>query len=171
VNEYDVARRDEDDVAQLLCEHPVAVAVIEVDVSGDLQPLARAAGDAAGEVKGRTPSACYPFDPTTRWFPQTTMADDALTTGLAIWGAIVSTGLAVLRVLDYRRDRPVIVVRLSSMRVRFKRPRSPLLREAFLADGTMLLVEVANRGRGTARITDILMMLHRGRPDASLSPL
>jgi hypothetical protein len=45
------------------------------------------------------------------------MPEDLLTTSLAVWGAVLSTVLAVLKVMEYRRDRASLVIQLSHLRM------------------------------------------------------
>jgi hypothetical protein len=68
---------------------------------------------------------------------------------------VLSTGLGVLKLIEYRRDRPIIKVQLKRVHLRFSDD---------VGLGTpMLHANVINGGRRPARITSALVMLQRGR--------
>ncbi len=84
------------------------------------------------------------------------MANDPVITALAVWGALVSTGLGALKIAEYLKDRPVLKVTLQPGMKAFPN---------FSAYGsmTLLLVKVANTGRRPTTITHVSLMLPRGR--------
>jgi hypothetical protein len=84
------------------------------------------------------------------------MAEHQRTTVLAVWGALVSTGLAALKINEYLKDRPRLKVTIQPSMKAF--PNTS-------AYGTMtvLLAKVANIGRRPTTITHVSLMLPRGR--------
>src|SRR3989442_1852832 len=84
------------------------------------------------------------------------MPNDLLTAALAIWGAVVSSVLAVLKVAEYLKDRPIIKISLQPGMKAF--PNT-----SFYGSMTVLFVKVANVGRRPTSITHVSLMLHRGK--------
>ncbi len=80
------------------------------------------------------------------------MAGDPVTTVLAIWGAVVSTVLAALRIAEHLRDRPIIKVVLQPAMKAFP---------GFSIYGTMtlLIVKVVNVGKRPVSVTHVSLML------------
>ncbi len=83
------------------------------------------------------------------------MASDLLTVVLALWGAVLSTVLAVFKIVEHRSDRAVIKVSLQPGMKAFP---------STSAYGTMtlLLIKVTNVGRRPTSITHASLMLRRG---------
>jgi hypothetical protein len=79
-----------------------------------------------------------------------------LTTVLAVWGAVASTALVVVRILEYRRDRAAVRLRVDLVPTVL-----PAAHEASSEDGGQirLSVTVTNAGRQPALITGVALML------------
>jgi hypothetical protein len=77
-----------------------------------------------------------------------------LTDVLALWGALLSTGLAAFKIAEYRRDRPLVRITLTS-----GMKATP---GSVYGDMTLLLVKVANVGRRPISITHVSLRMPRG---------
>jgi hypothetical protein len=105
------------------------------------------------------------------------MGDNLLTTALAVWGALLSTVLAALKIIDYRRDRPIILVKLDELGLQFD-PRhvvnvsvvGGLGEKRSAAEKRWLRADIINVGRRAAIVTGVLLMLPRGRGFLTGSP-
>jgi hypothetical protein len=78
-----------------------------------------------------------------------------LTTALAVWGAILSTALGVLKFLEYRRDRPIVVVQISELHMHFD--------DAPVPDVRWLQANIVNVGRRATTVTGVSVVLPRRR--------
>ncbi len=74
-----------------------------------------------------------------------------LTAGLAIWGAVLSTLLAVLKLIEFFRDRANIKV---TVRGNYKVPEDPLY-----GDASYVLITAANKGRRPVTITHASLLV------------
>src|SRR5687768_5266632 len=82
---------------------------------------------------------------------------DPLTTLLAVWGALLSTGLAALKLDEYLKNRP-------NLRVVLQPGMTAVPSSSVYGTATLLLVKVANVGRRPTSITHVSLMLpRRGR--------
>jgi hypothetical protein len=86
------------------------------------------------------------------------MTDNFVTTGLAIWGAIVSAVLAALKIRDHFKDRAIIKVQLMPGMKAF--PASSVYGKM-----TVLAVKLTNVGRRPTSITHVAVMLPRRHGD------
>jgi hypothetical protein len=86
------------------------------------------------------------------------MADNYVTTGLAIWGAVVSTLLGALKIRDHFKDRPIIKVQLMPSMKAFPD-------HSVYGKMTVLAAKVINVGRRPTSITHVSVMLPRGHGD------
>jgi hypothetical protein len=86
------------------------------------------------------------------------MADNWVTTGLAIWGAVVSTFLAALKIRDHFKDRPIIKIQLMPSMKAFPD-------YSVYGNMTVLAVKVIHVGRRATSITHVSVMLPRRHGD------
>jgi hypothetical protein len=81
---------------------------------------------------------------------------DPVTQFLAAWGAVVSTILGAVKVIEYRKDRPIVRIRIQS-----GMKEAPTT--SVYGGATLLLVIVANAGRRPVSVTHVsLMPVRRG---------
>jgi len=90
------------------------------------------------------------------------MADNPITLVLAIYGAVVSTVLAVLKFVERAEDRPRIRVTLQPGMKAFG-SALPVYK-----DKTLVLAVVANRGRRPTTVTAVSVMTRRGSKSSYL---
>lgn len=79
-----------------------------------------------------------------------------LTLILAIWGALVSTVLAWMKIAEYRKDRPIV-------RVTIKPGMKAFPDNTVYGAMTLLIVDVANVGGRPVSVTHVSLMLPRGQ--------
>jgi len=80
-----------------------------------------------------------------------------LTSALAMWGALLSTALAGVKIAEYRKERPILKVTLQPGMKAFPATSG-------YGESTILTVKVINTGRRTTSITHVSLMLPRGHP-------